>query len=56
MRCVTVAAMALLFTRWYHAADDTGLQPSGQKIERPWARGFVYRLVPPLAGTLSLTA
>ena len=47
MRIAAVAAAALLFTGCYHATIDTGLQPSGQKIEKPWAHGFVYGLVPP---------
>jgi hypothetical protein len=31
----------------YHATIDTGLAPSGQVIERPWAHGFIAGLVPP---------
>ncbi|MDP1859871.1 MAG: Bor family protein [Gemmatimonadaceae bacterium] len=31
----------------YHAQIETGLEPSPQKIEKPWAHGFVYGLVPP---------
>ena len=31
----------------YHAQIETGLEPGTQKIEKPWAHGFVYGLVPP---------
>src|SRR5690606_37787787 len=31
----------------YHATVDTGLTPSGQVIERPWAHSFIAGLVPP---------
>ncbi len=31
----------------YHATIDTGRQPSGQTIERPWAHSFIAGLVPP---------
>lgn len=31
----------------HHATIDTGLAPSGQVIERPWAHGFIAGLVPP---------
>jgi hypothetical protein len=31
----------------YHAIIDTGLAPSTQVIDQPWATGFVYGLVPP---------
>lgn len=44
-----VAALMLVSTGCYHAVVDTGLQPSGQTIEKSWAHGFVYGLVPPSA-------
>lgn len=31
----------------FHATIETGLEPGTQKIEKPWAHGFVYGLVPP---------
>jgi hypothetical protein len=31
----------------YHAIIDTGLAPSTEVIDQPWASGFVYGLVPP---------
>jgi hypothetical protein len=31
----------------YHATIDTGLVPSTQTIEKPWASGWIYGLVPP---------
>lgn len=45
------AAAALLatvaLTGCYHAVIDTGRAPNGTTIERPWAHGFVFGLVPP---------
>lgn len=38
---------ALLLSGCYHATVDTGRQPSGQVVEKSWAHGFVYGLVPP---------
>jgi hypothetical protein len=38
---------ALAFTGCYHATIETGRPESGQRIERPWANGFVFGLVPP---------
>lgn len=46
-RFLAVAVMAVLFTGCYHATVETGLQPSGQKIENKWAHGFIGGLVPP---------
>ncbi|MBC7791317.1 MAG: Bor family protein [Anaerolineae bacterium] len=31
----------------YHAVIDTGRAPSTQTIEKPWASGWIYGLVPP---------
>jgi len=31
----------------YHATINTGRQPSGQTINRPWAHSFIGGLVPP---------
>ena len=43
-----LAATALLgLAACYHATIDTGLPPSPQVIDQPWASGWVYGLVPP---------
>lgn len=47
MRFVALAASAVHLTGCFHATIDTGLQPSGQKVEKNWAHGFLYGLVPP---------
>jgi len=39
--------VAAISTGCYHATIDTGLTPSGQTVERPWAHSFIYGLVPP---------
>jgi len=31
----------------YHATIDTGLTPSPQTVEKPWASSFIDGLVPP---------
>lgn len=40
-----LAAFAL--TGCYHAVIDTGRAANGTTIERPWAHGFIFGLVPP---------
>jgi len=48
MRRDVVLPLVLLFsTACYHATVDTGLPPSGQEINKPWASGWIYGLVPP---------
>lgn len=44
---VQVFALVALATGCYHMTIDTGLAPSTTVIDRPWALGFVYGLVPP---------
>ena len=34
-------------TACYHATVDTGLAPSTQTVEKGWASGWIYGLVPP---------
>jgi len=48
-RLASLAILALGITGagCYHAVIDTGLTPSGQVIEQPWAMSFVEGLVPP---------
>lgn len=41
------ALLILSLTGCYHATVDTGLRPSGEVIEKNWAHGFLYGLVPP---------
>ena len=50
MRGTTFWAVALLTltgAACYHATIDTGLAPSGETIDQPWAMSFVAGLVPP---------
>jgi hypothetical protein len=46
MRVAAVAA-CLSLGGCYHAIIDTGLSPSSEVIDQPWASGWVYGLVPP---------
>lgn len=46
-RALSVLFLVLVSTACYHANVVTGLQPNGQTIERPWAHGFLWGLVPP---------
>lgn len=50
MRKLTAAAAAasvVLLSGCYHAVIDTGRAPNGTTVERPWAHGFLWGLVPP---------
>ena len=40
-------ATALLLSGCYHATIQTGLAPSNEVIEKPWASGWVFGLVAP---------
>ncbi len=46
-RMLVVAASLVLLTGCYHATVNTGLAPSPQTVEKPWAMSFVYGLIPP---------
>ncbi len=43
----SAAALILTLAACYHATIDTGLAPSTTVIEKPWAAGWIYGLVPP---------
>lgn len=47
MRKLALILLVASATGCYHSTIDTGLAPSGQSIEKPWANSFVYGLVPP---------
>ena len=42
-----IAFLSILGTGCYHATIDTGLTPSTETIEKPWASAWVYGLVAP---------
>lgn len=44
-----IVALVLVTGACYHATVDTGLTPSAQTIEKHWASGWIYGLVPPSA-------
>jgi hypothetical protein len=46
-RIATLAVVAIGLTGCYHVTVDTGLAPSGETIEIPWAHSFIAGLVPP---------
>jgi len=46
-KVVVLAVLALTVAGCYHATVETGLRPSPVRIERKWAHGFLYGLVPP---------
>lgn len=46
-RLVTALAAGVLLAGCYHATVETGLAPSAQTVEKPWAMSFIYGLVPP---------
>ena len=50
MRMTRVALLILLLTSatgCYHATIQTGAAPSTQTVEKQWASGWIYGLVPP---------
>lgn len=47
MKLWQLALGIVLLDGCYHATVETGLAPSPQTIEKPWASSFVYGLVPP---------
>jgi len=47
MRRMLVAASLVLSTGCYHATVNTGLAPSPQTVEKPWAMSFIAGLIPP---------
>ena len=47
-RMLALTALVLVaVTGCYHATIETGLAPSPQTIEKSWAAGWIYGLVPP---------
>ena len=46
-RVLLLLALLLLPSACYHATVSTGLRPSTVKIEKKWASGWIYGLVPP---------
>jgi hypothetical protein len=46
-KVVATVAFALLGSGCYHATVDTGRAPSNVTIEKAWASGWIYGLVPP---------
>ena len=46
-RRIALLAALLLVAGCYHATVETGLQPSPQTVEKRWASGWIFGLVPP---------
>ena len=46
-RAIFVLAALTFTTGCYHAIIETGKPPSPQTVEKPWAFGFIYGIVPP---------
>src|SRR5262245_2409341 len=47
-RFITLLVTAVLLgTACYHAKIETGASPATQTIEKPWASGWLFGLVPP---------
>ena len=42
-----VGLMVMASTGCYHATIDTGAKPSTEVVEKKWASGWVYGLIPP---------
>ena len=46
-RATLLVLVALVFGGCYHATVNTGVAPGSQQIHQPWAKSFVFGLVPP---------
>lgn len=46
-RNIGLICFIALTSACYHATIDTGLTPSTQTLEKAWASGWIYGLVPP---------
>ena len=46
---IILCVFAVPLAGCYHATIDTGLQPAPETVEKKWASGWVYGLVPPSA-------
>lgn len=46
-RIAAIALLALFSAGCYHATVDTGLTPSTVTVDKSWAHGWIYGLVPP---------
>lgn len=53
-RIVAAACAAAILSGCYHATIETGVKPSTETIEKKWAAGWIYGLVPP--STVSTTS
>lgn len=47
VKLLTIFALGLILSSCYHAQIITDAQPSNQKIDIPWAHGFIFGLVAP---------
>jgi hypothetical protein len=47
MRKLSGLLLLMFSAGCYHATVETGLTPSPVTIEKPWASGWIYGLVPP---------
>jgi hypothetical protein len=47
MRKFALALVVVVLSGCFHAQINTGMAPSAQVIEKPWAMSFVYGLIPP---------
>ena len=46
-KAIALVAVSFAISGCYHASIETGATPSAQVIEKPWASGWIYGLVPP---------
>ena len=46
-KLLALTILLVATTGCYHATVDTGRAPSPQVVEKPWAHGFLWGLVPP---------
>ena len=47
VRMFAVALAVIVLSGCYHATVNTGIEPGARQVQQPWAKSFVYGLVPP---------
>lgn len=47
IKILAIVVLGVFLSSCYHAKITTGAQPSGETIDKAWAHGFIFGLVPP---------
>ena len=47
VRMFAVGLAVIGLSGCYHATVNTGIEPGARQVQQPWAKGFIFGLVPP---------